>query len=784
MSNSSKNLQPKPILYLNLRIFFLFGLYLITFTSPFARGLFFQSDLLPLLIITAVSFAFCIYDLVIRRELRFFEDPLDWAILALVAAYALSLITAVYMRQAISELLKVTAYLMIYWMACRAVKKERDLNIILIIVFWAGIGVVAIGLAAAAGIINVQGAYENGIILSTFQYKNTLAIYLAVINLIGLAFSVRTKHLFPKLLYAAGNFLTLVVIIGTQSRGGWILYPLAMAAFIALINNTYRWRAVYHLMIFLGCGLVSAQVFYNSIKAGTDHALIEPLAIGLLAVVVLQLLYHGLGSWMNRDEVQDSTRRLVAGGGVVYLGLVIMVYLWYAASAFPVATTQLMSETTMTRAQTISGQDPNFKDRIEYSKDALRIVKDHLLTGAGGGGWNALYHSYASRIYWTTETHNYFFQTWVEAGSIGFIALLAIWFFLIRLLLRIRMKEREEEPDPCSRITFWAVAVAVFALGIHSAFDFDLSMAAVGFLLYMLIGVIRANSVNNATDIAKSRSEKKIEKPVPSYTGKLIITALLGTVLSLAVAYPAYSFYSAGVAGAEGARAINAQDFDQARISYEQAVKKDPFTASYWADLAQIWAIQAVVQDDAIAHIKSMEYAQKAARAEPYNTTLRSTLINVYSLLKEDDSIVEEAEALVKANPLVIQHQEILTTVLLEAAKHHLANDNNNEQADIYLKRILQIIQNPLPTADETTPAMKLAAGQAALLLGDASAAQNYLVGIKDEGLVYQSQLWLAAAYSCGGNDSADKILNKLSIKNKDTYADYQNIMNMIKKHK
>ena len=709
----TKNVKPatakqKPIINLNLRIFFLLGLYFIILTSPFLRGLFFQQDLLPAIILVVASFAFCIYDQVLKRELTLFKNPLDWAMLALVIAYALSLITAVHMKEAITELLKVSMYFMIYLMAGRLAKTEKDFNLFLFLAYIAGIGVAAIGLGAAAGIIDLPAAYEGKRIMSTFQYPNTLAIYLTALIIIGLALSVRTGKIIPRLFYAAGNLIMFVTIIGTQSRGGWVLFPLVMIGFIALINNNYRWRALYHLIIFLGCGLVTSQVFFNNLGTVQGNSAVKPLIFGLAAVILIQLFYCFLGQWLNRDTIEEKTRKLVAYGGFCYLALVTLIYLWYAASAFPVAVTQVVPVDAISRSQQISTQEGSYTQRMEYNRDALKIIKDYPLTGAGGGGWNALYHSYASNLYWSTETHNYFFQTWVEAGTIGFLSLAAIWVFFIITLYRFR--QRDEEDDDYRGITIWAAAMAVIALGIHSGFDFDMSMPAVGILLYGLIGAAKGRIESVLPGKIKPPKDAAVK---PRNTNrKLIITAVMGTLAAVAVAYPAYSFYTAGVWGAQGARAILAEDLNTARTAYEQAVKKDPYTANYSADLAQVLAVQAIAGDDAVAHFKAIDYAKKAAAREPYNPKVRATLINIYSLLQEGDLMVDAARALTRTNPLVLEHHEILAQTLIDAAQLY-QDRGKKDQAVTCLKEVLDIEKNLPADIEKSSPLLKAAAEQA-----------------------------------------------------------------------
>lgn len=768
------------ILNLNLRIFFILLMGIVLFLGPFQRGLYFRSELYPALIITGLAFIFCIYDQVLQRDDRLFNHPLDWSVLALVVVYALSLINAVNISSAIDAFLKAAAFFMMYWLACRAAAREKAFNALLVTIYLAGVGVAVLGLLAAAGTIDWPGAYEKGQIMSTLQYPNTLAIYLAALNIIGLALGVKTERLLPRILYAVGNFLMVVVIVGTQSRGGWILYPLGLAFLIYIIPYTYRWRAIYQLMIYMGCGLVTTSGFFNNLHnpAGNPLAFI---ITGAIAVTILQTFYYLLAAWLNRDAVTENIRKLAAAGGALYIGIVSVIYLWYAAAAFPVAVAGILPAQAIAQAQKISGQEASFQARMEFNQDALEIVKDYPLTGAGGGGWDALYHSYAERLYWTSETHNYFTQVWVEAGTLGILALLAAVVTFIMLLRNYSKKQRGEKE--ASRLLAWSAGTTVIIIFIHSAFDFDISITAIGFLLYALMGVVKGHS-----DAIKSRKKKtsRDERPEtkPRTHLRLPGIAAAGTILGLVVIYPAYTFYQAGIAGAAGAEALQAQELDRAVPHYQEAIRRDPFKASYKLDLAQIRYAQSLANDDAVAYFEALKYAGEAAQTAPYDAAVQQTLVNLYSSMKEDELMVNSAEALVRANPLLASNYEILAAALQSAANHNLAA-GDPKQADAYLNRILSI-EKMLPAyIEELSPALRLSLGQASLLLGREQNARNYLEPAHDDKeLGYQVQLWLAAAYAMEGRqEQAQGLLENLTGEKTEAYTDYQKIMQLISKY-
>ncbi|MGB9804612.1 tetratricopeptide repeat protein, partial [Desulfofundulus sp.] len=258
----------------------------------------------------------------------------------------------------------------------------------------------------------------------------------------------------------------------------------------------------------------------------------------------------------------------------------------------------------------------------------------------------------------------------------------------------------------------------------------------------------------------------------------LAALALAGTVASAAVIFPARAFYAAGVAGAEGARALLARDLQGARGFYEQAHRLDPFTASYAADLAQIWAVQAASGDDAVARYKAIRYAREAARAEPYNTSVRATLVNVYSLLREYDLMVAEARALCEANPLVVAHHEILARARLDAARYYLKR-GETQKARAYLQAVLAM-PGDLPAAiPRPSPRLYLTAGQAAYLLGDLPRAAGLLeLARGDKDIAFEAELWLAASLARMGEVSrADAIVKELEEKKPGATDIYKEIL-------
>lgn len=790
----------QPILYLNLRPFFIGGLFIALFSAPFLRGLFFQPEQLQMHMFIAVVFAFTCYDQILRREVSFLRErePLDYAVAALALAYVLSLFTAVHMRSAIGELLKYISYIMVYWIAYRAVRSEGGLDRLLAVCYAAAVGVAAVGLAAAAGFLDYPGAFTGKAITSTLQYENTLAAYLAALSLVGLALSVKAEKALPKVLYAAGNFLLLVVLLGTQSRGGWLIYPLGLAALFAGLPAAYRIRTAYHLLIYLSCGLVAARLYLPRLLSGQGREAVLYVLVLAAVTVLLQYAYHRFALWLSGKHITDGTRRAVALGGLAYLGFVAVFYLCYAAGAMPSALSAVLPSQVASRAETLSTGAATLSTRYEFTRDALRIAADHPITGAGGGAWNALYHQYQSRLYWSTEVHNYFAQTLVEAGIIGLLAALALWGCFIYLVVRLWRRSGREGGVWMS---IWGAAVGAFSLGLHSAFDFDLSLPALGMLLWALFGAVRAGNdlPDEDTDLRARKSKVTEKSPAGKINAlpgtRLALIALAVTVGAALLFVPAARFYAAGKYGAIGARAVLNQDFDLAEKHYLAAHSRDPLTADYSGDLAQIYAVQAISRDDAPAHFKALAFARKAAASEPYNTQVRASMVNVYLMLKEIDTAVGESEALLRTNPFLSSNYEIFGRTGIAAARYYL-EQGEVEQAIKHIEAVQAIPGKMKEKSDEIragsgryikgdplppTPVVKLTAGQACYLAGHFELARQVLQLLAgDKTVGAEANLWLAASLKkMGDEQQAHKLLEEPARQDPDYYAQYRELLNI-----
>jgi len=721
-----------------LRLFLLLGLYLLIFVSPFLRGLYFEKQLVPAIILVTIVFFVLIIYKVLYEDNTFLQKPIDLIMPALLLSYGLSLLTAVHRHDAIVELLKVSSFVMMYYLGVQAGKSDRDFRRLLLAAYLAAVGMAISSLIAAVGWLQLAGVYADGYFRSPLQYSNALAIYLAAMNIVGLAIGLQAKQRFTQLAYAAGNYFLVIVIIGSMSRGTWFLYPLAMGALMYLIPAHYRRRAVYQLLAFTSTGILAGRFFLNNIQGAQETVAVTLLLIGLLLVIGVNRFYQPAISPAQMTEQGTKARlRLIIG---MISSLIIVCYISHASIGEKMH--YLFPDSAITKIQKTSLQDSSFQQRLLTYGDALKIIKHYPLTGAGGGGWKALYHHYAASLYWVNELHSFYLQTWVSAGLFGLLCLIALAFFFIRMLIKAR-QVLMRNPDS---IDLWGASIAVLLIALHSSIDFELSMAAIGFLFYAMIGAIRGRIAEyQVLDLTAQNVNRITEQNRQKVNKTLLITTMLACIVVLVTALTAACFYTASLKAERGTQALKEQKIDEAQKLYQEAITLDPYQASYRVNLARMEAVRAINTKEPAVYDYTIYSACRASELEPYNLSLHAALFSIYGMLGRTDLQLKETEAAIQSNPFLPEPYEMFATAAISSV-WPCYERGQIQEAIPYLKRLIEVRGNISANLFDSTPRLNLAAGQAALLLGEIGLAKTYLtIAVQAEGSIEKTaQSWLA----------------------------------------
>lgn len=667
---------------------------------------------------------------------------------------------------------------MIFWMAYRSVKDIRDLDRLLLCGYIAAIVMALIGLGAALGMIQLAGAWEEGHIRSTLQYHNALAIYLAAMSMAGIAFYLKASRPLSRALYTAGNYLLLLVIMGTLSRGTWLLYPLILAGYFLLIPAEYRHKAGYHLLLVVGTGIITGRFLFNYISASQETMAALSLLAGLFLIIGFSFLKPGHKvvfarkdsttpsnygktsrfncKWIKAGNPASQKYFAAAIGGLL---LIIVVYLSVSHS-FTGLAHYLMPDTVINRASQSSLQNHSFSERLVMYKEAAAIIKDSPVLGAGGGGWQALYHSYADYLYWSSEVHNFYLKTWLEAGLLGLLAILAAAVLFIRMLIKAYSRTR----SGIEGVSFWAASLAISVIALHSFIDFELSMPAIGFLFFALLGAWQGSY--ETLEINK-QTNKKLGKLSDSLRGKQAAGITAATLLALAALASSGSAYIGSDLADRGAQAMGNKQLQTAFDLYQKASIYDPWQSVCQVNLARIKAIDFKSSGQVSDYNQALIYAGRAAQLEPYNPNLHKDLMGTYGLLGRPDLQLKEARAIINANPFLPEPYNDLVGLAMPAAWVYL-DKGDMDEAGQYFGLVLEVRRRAPAVVVKACPGFNLAAGQSALLSGDITSARTYLQEVRKQGGKYRgdAELWLAGADFMANRTQSGKAagLNELRI--------------------
>ncbi len=754
----------------------------LVFYPPYFRGLFFNEDMFVYHIITGLVFILVWIEKITRKEFNFLETPLDWAILAYAGAYLLSLTGAVHIGEAIYGFLKALNYFMVYFMVTQVVRDYRRYEYMLKIILASGVGVAAIGILAAVGLSQYPSAftYEYNIarILSTLQYPNTTAAYLAVTSLIGVTLWIRERNSLMKLIYGTSIYILMLVVLAALSKGAWLIFILGAILLLIGMPGIYRFKSVYIMALAGAAALVTYPHFISAIPAasgGEPAAALKLLLFGLLIIVI------GQGMWEFGVILSHKKQKPWVVTYIISLGLAAF-FLSYHYVPINELAGKIVPDNLKARAEEITNPNASsYVYRLDFFRWGMEIVKDHPVTGTGAGGWNALYHQYQDYLRWTTETHNHFIQVWVEAGTLGFMAFISIWICIFLALF----KSYRNPPSwnlVDQWILNWGAATAALALGVHAAMDFDLSLGAMTILLWTLFAL-----VNAGTKINMETTKRQIFKPVINISLAVIIAFVMlffGSNFNLANNYAREGDRLLMEVSKPGQTVLQQDKLTTATDLFTRAVMADPYNATYHGSLAQAYALQlsqaAQTKNPAAGEYyeKAKEEIKRAGELGPYNINLRNALVNLCLGLNDPEGAVEQARWSIKANPNDINAYEGLMQLSLKAAEFYL-NQNNMEQASHYVR---EIIKQPQAIKEQTgkinperypywsgkpltlSPPAQLTMGKAQFLLGqyrEALTSLEPLVPSAQKGLLQapETMAWYLACLNKTGNSAKTKAL-------------------------
>jgi len=292
---------------------------MLVFYPPYFQGLFYKQHMFVTHILTSLVFVLVWADKWKRREFSFITGPLDLAVLGYTAAYALSLITAVVIGEAVYGFLRALNYFMIYWMITQVIKDFKDIRFILKTIIISALGVTVIGILAAAGVINYPQAFFDNHIVSTMGYHNTLATFLVIALMLGFSLLAGEKNRWWQLFYYIANYLMMLVVMAAVSKGAWLILVFGLVLMLIGVPREYRVRQIYFLTLSMLPAIITSSYFMTAVSSASTTAAIGFVVVGILPVLAGWFLCKFIEPWLGILKISRPAFMALINDSQAYL---------------------------------------------------------------------------------------------------------------------------------------------------------------------------------------------------------------------------------------------------------------------------------------------------------------------------------------------------------------------------------------------------------------------------------------------------------------------------------
>jgi hypothetical protein len=331
------------------------------------------------------------------------------------------------------------------------------------------------GMLATVGLVHMTEPTLDGMLVSTFQYHNSYA----VLALVGLILALSSTLLARTQVAVAGGAVAsawlLLGVFLSQSRGVWLVAPVALGVWLIGIPGVSRGRAFLLLVAaFVGAAAATPWAL-RGLEQGTRLHVLGSLVLAAVLAGALGGLVDGM--WRRRATLGRAVARTLAAAAALSLAL--------GAALFRSRLGRVVPHVLAARAGSLSLSDASVETRILIFRIAFALIRRVPFTGYGGGAWLDLYHNVSPVFFTANETHSFVTQVVLEAGPLAAIGLL----LTVVAVALSALRGRRLGAGTGAPTEIWGLAAALLALVGHAAFDFDMSYLTLAALAWLIVGL-------------------------------------------------------------------------------------------------------------------------------------------------------------------------------------------------------------------------------------------------------------------------------------------------------
>lgn len=630
---------------------------IVIFFMPFFRGLFFESEMYVVSSILSVLFLVYILKTLKQKESIELFSLIQYFALGFIFLYVINFPFAMNKKLAVFELIKNITFFMAFILIGNNLKSYKNIKFINYIFILSGVVVSIIGIGAAFGTITYKGAFEAGMISSTFQYHNAFGAFMLAVLFLAIGEITENNSIINNSILSGFTYLIFLGFILSYSRGAWMLLPLIGIITLIFIDDEGMKRLI---SVFLAVVIGFILSFSSIIKIINNNTLGNGWIWIFIGLVISTIIYFALDKFINKKLNLVISKKKVLIGLISIVIISLVLFLTGALNNF-------LPQSILERITSINLRTFTVVERSVFANDGLKIIKDYWVLGTGGGGWQSLYHEYQTYGYDSTQTHNYIVQVGIEIGILGIIALIGLYISFAYSSFNILKNFRN------NRIV--GVICCTLVLIIHSFMDFDMALGAYAIFLWTMLGIICFVEKENMN------LENKKQLKLPS---------ILVLGISVIMIISSATLYLGGINAEKGISYYSDKNYRSAMEYFEKASKQNPFNANSKLDLGNIQDKLASVENNEDFLEKANVNVKKALILENRDFSILQNAIKFYMRNGNIDMAVKLTENMKKHNPL---SDETYTNALniYYTMGYYLLQHQEEEQAKVYLNKILEI---------------------------------------------------------------------------------------------
>lgn len=583
------------------------------------------------------------------------KDQKDWlavGVLLLPLTYILSLISAASHVLAMNMVIINCIYAIMFIVGLYVLREKLGNRIIQITIMTVSYLIVGFGLLhwfgqgkTAGAIVKwfsntvLNGTYTHAVMIdsnglrltSVFQYANTYAAFLMAFLFAAVFFVTTSRKWYGQAFHSFMLVPIIVSLLLTLSRGGLVMLPVVFVLLLLFLKPAKQ------LLWILYCGIAGLTSLIiskpvtelglnlNETFSSNDALKAWGILLGASAIVgllgwviqrfIAPLLEQSLGNWSARK----TSGLWIPLGSVAIGGLLIFLFIGTGLK-------NILPQNISVRLENINFNQHSVLERFTFYKDAMKVLADYPIIGAGGGAWASLYEQYQNNPYTSRQAHNFFLQYLIEVGIVGFVIFMSFILYIFYKYIRGYIKGNENE-----RNSHFLYLIIVLSILIHSILDFNMSYVFMGILVFLGLGGMAAVMDN-----------KPVKKwSLKDSTARSVFSAIVG-LCGILVMITSIRYVQAADSGMEAGRIVQvSSSFEEIKAPLDKDLSIRPSHPDSVLLTASLYQTIYKQNQDENFYSGSVNLLNKALEAEPYNKSMLSRLIESYEMKQQPEQAYE-----------------------------------------------------------------------------------------------------------------------------------------------